>query len=596
MKWTHRTWIELIAIIAMAAMVFILGILQYQWTGQISGTEQQRLRVSLNNGVRDFRQEFSFDFERLCESFSVAPEASLAVLQDRIIGLHSNWIQTSNAPNLLGKLYIAKKEGNGTKTHLDSLDFTSGVKAGEPSARFQQAVWPAELASVEQWIDEQGAQENSISDREAVYYPWTLVDGSPALVRPLFQAASNREETGGAVQAAGFLILQLNGDYLQQQYFPGLVDRHFGNAAQRSFGIEIRSAKAPYQHVYISDHTLPIATTSPEAAAKLFESVSEEARRRGRPALQAINPGSEWQLVVQHPSGSVEVAVAAWRRRNLIISFTLLAVLAVSIALIFSVTRRAERLARLQIDFVSGVSHELCTPLAVITAAAENLADGVAAEPRQIQEYGGLIRDQGRRLERMVDQVLLFAAERSGRTVYEQRPVQVASVVAQSLSSSEPILKDAGFTVEKEINSDLPLVAADPAALSRCIDNLLSNAIKYSAGSRWIAVRAQVTPVNRHDEVQISVQDKGMGIPPADLPHVFEPFYRVQAVREGQMRGVGLGLYLVKRMMEGMGGHVSVLSRPGEGSSFTLHFPLLGQPESSTTVLSTNGQQPSRVA
>jgi two-component system phosphate regulon sensor histidine kinase PhoR len=102
----------------------------------------------------------------------------------------------------------------------------------------------------------------------------------------------------------------------------------------------------------------------------------------------------------------------------------------------------------------------------------------------------------------------------------------------------------------------------------------VNNAVKYAGASRWVAVRARIAPVNSHSEVQISVEDKGIGIPASDLPNIFEPFYRVQSVRDGQIRGVGLGLYLVKRLMEGMGGRVSVSSELGRGTFFTLHFPV----------------------
>jgi two-component system phosphate regulon sensor histidine kinase PhoR len=106
------------------------------------------------------------------------------------------------------------------------------------------------------------------------------------------------------------------------------------------------------------------------------------------------------------------------------------------------------------------------------------------------------------------------------------------------------------------------------------MENLFSNAVKYAGASHWISVRAKAMPAGAPAEVQISVTDRGLGISARDLPHIFEPFYRVQSVRDGQIRGVGLGLYLVKRAMEGMGGRVSVSSEVGRGSCFTLHFPI----------------------
>jgi len=235
------------------------------------------------------------------------------------------------------------------------------------------------------------------------------------------------------------------------------------------------------------------------------------------------------------------------------------------------VARRAERLARTQMEFVAGVSHELCTPLAVINSAAENLADGVVEDSGQIREYGGMIREQGQRLERLVNGVLSLAAGKFERGGYELRAVALGPIVAEGLRACEPMLRDAGFTVEKELAADLPAVMADASVVGTCLENLVSNAMKYAGAERWIAVHARRAAGAA--EVELSVEDRGIGIAAEDLPHVFEPFFRVAAVREGQIRGVGLGLYLVKQMMEGMGGRVSVTSQAGRGSSFTLIFP-----------------------
>jgi signal transduction histidine kinase len=134
-------------------------------------------------------------------------------------------------------------------------------------------------------------------------------------------------------------------------------------------------------------------------------------------------------------------------------------------------------------------------------------------------------------------------------------------------------LRDAGFVVENAIAEDLPPIKADPAAVNTCLENLISNAIKYAGEKQWLGVQVRKMNVNSHSEVQVSVEDKGIGIAANDLPHIFEPFYRVQTVRDGQIRGVGLGLHLVKRMMEGMGGQITASSQVGRGSCFVLHFP-----------------------
>ena len=131
-------------------------------------------------------------------------------------------------------------------------------------------------------------------------------------------------------------------------------------------------------------------------------------------------------------------------------------------------------------------------------------------------------------------------------------------------------IREAGVEVERHIEPDLPPVMADAASLESSLRNLISNAVKYGGQGHWVGIRA----ANGGAEVQISVEDKGPGIEPADLPHIFEPFYRGPDAVNAQIHGTGLGLSLVKRFIEAQGGRVTVKSTPGEGSSFTLHLPI----------------------
>ena len=556
---------ELIAVIVMTAVVLTLGILQYRWTAEVSQVEQARMEGALDTSVKNFDQEFSYDFDRLCESFEINPESPGATAEVQVLGRYATWIKTTSRSGFVSGVYVWKF-GERQGQQLDSLDLDA--------RRFQQAAWPARLEALRRYLEQQRAKASAaIADRDAAYDPWTFYEETPALLRPIFEVLSGAAPSDGSLRGVGFLILELNGSFLRRVYLPELADRHFG---QLDFGIGIRTAKPPYQPLYLSSDDFPIATTTPDAEVNLVDSVAEEARRRGHPAVQASNPDRQWQLVAQHPSGSMGTAVGSWRRRNLAISLGLLSVLAGSLILVFTVARRAERFAKLQMEFVAGVSHELCTPLAVISSAVENLADGVVDNPRQIEEYAGILRDQGGRLERLLDEVLLLASGKVERSEYELRPIEVGPIVEQSVATSEPMLRDAGFELEKTIGDHLPAVKADAQAVSKCLENLISNAIKYADERHWLGVRAVAVNGDHSAELQVSVEDQGTGIPTEDLPHIFEPFYRVQAVRDGQIRGVGLGLHLVKRMMEGMGGRVSVTSEVGRGTRFVLHFPIAG--------------------
>jgi signal transduction histidine kinase len=226
----------------------------------------------------------------------------------------------------------------------------------------------------------------------------------------------------------------------------------------------------------------------------------------------------------------------------------------------------------LQMDFVAAVSHELRTPLTVICSAAENIIDGLVDSKQQVTRYGAVIRNQGRQLTALVDQVLLFASTQDARQRYQVRPWNVSEILKSVLSNTAALAERSGITIEHDVPSNLPLVMVDPAAVSQCLQNLIVNAVKFSGQSQWIGVRARLEGSGARSEVQISVQDKGIGISGADLAHIFEPFYRSPDVDAAQIHGTGLGLTLARKIAEAMGGRLTVTSKLGIGSVFTLHL------------------------
>jgi signal transduction histidine kinase len=224
-------------------------------------------------------------------------------------------------------------------------------------------------------------------------------------------------------------------------------------------------------------------------------------------------------------------------------------------------------------DFVAGVSHEFRTPLAVIHAVSENLADGLITDQRQIEQCGVVIRNDARRLSGMVEQVLEFAGASRGKNLYQPHPVNLEEVIDQALAENASLEPGLNWSIEKEIEPHLPAVLADPAALTSAVRNIIDNAVKYGGDAHWIGVRATVNTTNDSPRVEVTVADKGVGIPESDLPHIFEPFYRGREVIAAQVHGNGLGLSLVKNIIDAHGGTIKVSSSPGKGSVFTLSLP-----------------------
>jgi signal transduction histidine kinase len=280
-----------------------------------------------------------------------------------------------------------------------------------------------------------------------------------------------------------------------------------------------------------------------------------------------------WMLLLQHSAGSLDAAVAQARRRNLFLSFGILSVLAASAGLVMVNARRSEKLAAQQMHFVATVSHELRTPLAVIRSAAQNLSAGVIHDAAQTQRYGELIETEGRRLTDMVEQVLEYAGLSDVKRRPAARPIDAGAIARDVVTASASLPEAAGVTFDVQADPDVPLMMADEDAIRRSLHNLIGNALKYGSDGHWIGVTvAKGTGVD-DKSISISVADRGRGIPAGDLAHICEPFYRGRYALDQQIRGNGLGLSLVKHIVESHGGRMTVVSAPDQGSTFTLHVP-----------------------
>ena len=281
---------------------------------------------------------------------------------------------------------------------------------------------------------------------------------------------------------------------------------------------------------------------------------------------------ADWRVVVRHRrGGALGAFVAEMRRRDLAIGFGLVLVLVINMGMLIVISHRAQRLAELQMNFVTAVSHELRTPLTVIISGADNITNGVVESSPQTKQYGSLIGKQARQLFGLVERILLFAATRQGQQRYNLRPVPVEEVIDAAIASTGGLIEAGEFTLERAIEPNLPLISADSSVLSQCLQNLIANALKYGKDAKWLGIRA----VAMGGEVQVSVSDRGIGIGPDDLAHIFEPFYRSPSVMAAQIHGTGLGLPLSQSIAEAMKGRLTVESALGKGSTFTLHLPAL---------------------
>jgi signal transduction histidine kinase len=561
-------------------MLFLLPLLawlQYQWLGKVSEGERQQMQANLFRLAEQFRDDFDRQISAVYSSFQPRPPLP-GITREDYVDAYFRWVAVASHPRLITEVLFA-----------DVSDGQPRLERLNPATRrFESAEWPVSLSDLKAGLRAVRAGPDKLPGAFIKYLAPPIDADIPALFIPILQTAPPDPKPS-------YVVLMLSLECIQKEILPAL-----SQSLSPEYSIRVVNRKDPDRIIFESG---PPTTANlggdvrtdlfalrlpdvfgikvpPIASAVVPREIRSEKifsvrvfRGFSVGAAAADIPFGDdsgaWQLVVTHRSGSVDAAVAQARGRNLAISFGILLILAFSVAMIVVSTGRAQRLARQQMEFVSGVSHELRTPLAVICSAGENLADGLVTGPEHAQIYGTLVRDEGRRLSGMIEQVLDFAGIQSGRKIYNLRPTGIDDVVRQALAACNAQIAQLGFVIDLQISENLAQIEADKPALVRAVQNLIGNALKYSGRSRWIGIRAFA---DAH-VLSIIVEDHGLGVPEDELGHIFEPFYRGRDATDSQISGSGLGLSLVKHIVEAHGGTVEVTSTVGRGSLFRINLP-----------------------
>lgn len=649
------------AVTVLVALVLVLvpalAWLQYQWVGQLSQAERERMQRTLRTAASQFAVEFDSELS----SAMIGLQVDGPMLRDRdwsSYGVrYSTWVENAGTPKIVRDVLLVDA---GTRVEIRLPPFpdrSSPPTDRAPAAQrvspdaftllrwnagtltFEPIDWPPDLAArrasmaahLEDVLAERsraggdrdryrrdGALSQSLSDDQTLVNPVTL-----------FEPSSDRQ---GAprISILGFTIVRLDPAVIRDALLAPLAARHLhGDDGASDYRIAVVSRADPSAVVWESepgaartigsapDVSQDFMAPRPErmfyiarnangeppknATAvpreNIVVSVIEQHREqpdgpvvaRGR-ALPPVE--GRWRLIAKHRAGSLEAAVAAVRMRNLLLSSGILLLLTTAVGLIVVSARRAQQLARQQMEFVAAVSHELRTPVSVIGAAAGNLADGVVGDPARVRKYGETIQGEARRLAETVERVLQLAGIAAGRAAAAPSRVHPADLINASLGACRTEIEAAGCTVETDIAPDLPMVQGDVVALRSALQNLISNAVKYGGEARWLRVSAdgrsfdklRVVPSKVEGRlpttgrsiarsVVFTVDDRGVGIDAEDRKRVFEPFYRGRVALDRQIQGSGLGLSLVERIAHAHGGEVTVASEPGKGSTFTLTLP-----------------------
>lgn len=586
--------VAVIAGAGLTALLITLAVFQYRWIGEVGEAERARIRAGLQTRAADFTQAFDREITQIYVAFHGEPDTA-GQEPARLIEAELTKAQAStSAAALIKDVFLLESQG----AHAGEL------RRFDPASKtLQPAEWPKALDAWRQ----RAAHVVTIPGGTAVMpiFMADAVDASaPALIIPMpFLTRFEGGDGHGRVAvvpdpsgAARSLIVWLDADRLRQQLLAPLVARYFGAGEDSEYLVSIVQRDAPDRVIYASatdavvdergadvsaglfdlrmnELTRLSGTVTPPAPGATGERVAVTIVRRSANASDAARvmmtgaPGQgAWVVRARYRSGSLETIVARSRRRNLAISLGVLGLLAAAFGLLIAGSQRQRRLARQQMEFVAAVSHELRTPLAVICSAGENLADGVVTDLAQAKTYGSLIETEGRRLGDMVERVMQFAGIGSGAPMRFRTDVDIAAVIAGAVSHVRAEAIDRGVTVTVHPDGALPPVEGDPDALRSALQNILGNAVKYSASGGAVDVTTRASD----GRVEIRVADRGLGIDEADLPHVFKPFYRGRRGVDAQVRGSGVGLSIVRHVVDSHHATIAIDSRVGEGTTVIL--------------------------
>jgi signal transduction histidine kinase len=361
----------------------------------------------------------------------------------------------------------------------------------------------------------------------------------------------------------GFVVCN---DTAPQKLFPALYARTLAHTLAQITGdpaFELRVVDAQGHPVFGPADPLPAIRGSTTFSALYYP--GEQIKSR----LAAGIPAREWSVIVGVSSAAAARLLPSAGEWSYLLSGVTVLLMVVAVALIVVGDRRSSALARMQNEFVSHVSHQLKTPLALLTAATETLALERVRSPEKVAQYVEILRSETARLALLTERILEFSRGEDGRRQYEFEPVALGALVRDTVTAfSEKVAKD--FSIRLAGSDAGPLVLADPAAIEQVVVNLLDNGVKYSRDDKSLEVRV----VRAGPQAVIEVEDHGVGIQQAEHGRIFERFYRGSQTASHR-RGFGLGLAIVKEIVTAHRGSIGVDSVPGRGSTFRVRLPVL---------------------
>jgi signal transduction histidine kinase len=528
-----------------AVVCVVLSFLQYRWTGELSRAEPALLRAGLNEQVPRLARAFNEEIRESCTI--LMPDAD----EIRELGAaeahrlrYQQWA-ASHDRSLFTRIGMAiPEQGNVQLYGMDGEGRTAAME------------WPPN------W---QGLRDEMAARIKGAGRPPITPPDSATIQLPIF---ADPQKRGSEV---GWMIFDLNQNYLRSKLLPRLVIEYLNPGSEAVYDVSVSQA-APHGAVIFSTRGdgSSVAAGADASAGIFAHEMGATPGRGGRGRFRDEARSSRWTIAVRHRAGSLDIAVAQARGRNLIASLLLVGLLGGAAWALVRYTARSRRLAEMQFRFAAGVSHDLRTPLTAIRGAAFNLVEGLVKDPAAIERYAKLILRNAEELTSMIENVLAFSASLHSDNQEASQVFAIGDLLEHAAASMAQEIEQAGCRMELTVAPDLPPVAGDAVALELVFRNLIGNAVRHGAAGKWIGVSA----ARFADGLEIRVCDHGPGVPETERERIFEPFYRGEKSRSHRIQGTGLGLSLVKTSVERQRGTIEVHNSPDGGAQFTLRLPV----------------------
>ncbi len=587
------------------SLVPVLGLLQNTWLSRIADAEAVRMQQNLASAAHQLRQAVSGELSVVYSIFALPTEDEpiLEALSHRL----SFWRSNSEFPGLIDAAYLYRRNGETadlepigapyevTEEQAKAVERAILARLDPPHRSGTRIVIPIVPSRVDPGNRANGRpDENRPVAYVVVFLSDEFLTGEfiPTMVTRYFEIEDGAYNVAVRVRESGRIVYGRETDVLDTPdivvpFFPLSAPVRFTAESGRGSTIgrvlDIPAVRFWLWNLRRDDRSRADIDAGPEASREILGVMTDLATTGRLTELVEIGQeriaefqlsqaiGEYFVLEAYHRSGSLEAAVAEGRRRNAALSAGTLVLLALALIALYGSYRRAERVRRQEREFVATITHELRTPLAVIFSVGENLAEGITEDPVRVRKYGDLVRTEGRRLETLVEKILLFSGiektSRNARTV-----VPLADVVSDAVAMHATQAAENGVEIETRIQPRLAPIKADREALVSAVSNLISNGVKYGgAGGRVIVSTEQRFERNRRRAV-VAVRDFGPGIDRDEGDRIFEPFFR-GANGTGVSPGSGLGLSFVKRIVEYHGGRVSFQNLIDGGVAFEIVIP-----------------------